>query len=142
MEEPKSAVAYRMESERSFDITSEHSDRRARARTLVVLRNCLFGKKRYQSLILNSSLNNLFNALRVAQILNTKVPDLAMVIRFVPFIIIEMLENNQAKDIVRRRVEIKLTTKPSEEDKQQPGFNPGLPKDKIEDPITDVVPRR
>ena len=118
MEEGKSAIVYRMESERAFDITTEHSERRARARTLAVLRKCLFGKKRYQNLILNSALNNLFNALRVAQILHTKVPDLAMIIRFVPFMIIEMYENNQSKNIVRRRVEIKLTTKPSEEDKQ------------------------
>lgn len=141
-EDKKNQVAYRIESERAFDITSEHSDRRARARILAVLRNCLFGKKRYQNLILNSSLNNLFNALRVAQILNSKVPDLAMIIRFTPFIIVEMMENKESNSITRRRVEIKLTTKPTEEDKQQPGYNPGTPKDKINDPIEDVVPRR
>ena len=61
---------------------------------LVILRNCLFGKKRYQNILLRTSFNNLFNALRIAQVLHSKVPDLAMIINFQEFLIVEMYDNN------------------------------------------------
>jgi hypothetical protein len=118
MEENKSKVAYRIEPEKTFDITTDHAERRARARLIISLRNSLFGKNRYQTLILNSAFNNLFNSLRVAKFLNSKVPELAMIIKFVPFIIVETLEDKTTKNITRRRIEIRLTTKPTEEDKQ------------------------
>ena len=82
-------------------------------RVIITLRNSLFGRNRYQALLLNSSLNNFFNSLRVAKFLNSKVPDLAMIIKFIPFIIVESFEDQTTKSNTRRRVEIKLTTKPS-----------------------------
>jgi hypothetical protein len=109
---------------------------------LAVLRNCLFGKKRYQILQLTCSVSNFFNALRIAKVLNSKVPDMSMIIRFIPVVIVEVYEDGTSKNITRTKIEVKLTTKPTEDDKQEAGYNPGLPKDQIQDPIEDVLPRR
>jgi hypothetical protein len=80
---------------------------------LAVLRNCLFGKKRYQILQLTCSVSNFFNTLRIAKVLNSKVPDMAMIIRFVPVVIIEVYEDGTSKNITRTKIEVKLTTKPT-----------------------------
>ena len=140
--DPKPKVLYRLESERAFEINSDHSDVRQRARMLVILRNCLFGRKRYQNIFLKTSFNNLFNALRIAQVLHSKVPDLAMIINFPEFFLVEMYDDSTSANIKRRKIEIKLTTKPTAEDQAQPGFNAGIPKDQITDPIEGVVPKR
>lgn len=75
---------------KTFEITKDHADRQIKARTIAVLRSSLFGRKRYQDIYLNCSLNNLFNALRVAQFMHLRVPNLAMIIRFSPIKIIEV----------------------------------------------------
>ena len=90
-------MAYRLESERTFNVTNEYSERRDRAKLMNILRSCLFGKKRYQNIILASGLNNFFNAIRIASILNNKVPQLAMIIKFIPFVVVEMMANGTSK---------------------------------------------
>lgn len=35
-----------------------------------------------------------------------------------------------------------MTTKPTTDDQAKPGFNPGIPKEQITDPIEGVVPKR
>lgn len=93
VEKDKPVVEYRIEPMRIFEINKEHSERKARARTLAILRSSLFGRKRYQDIYLNCSLHNLFNALRIARFLHTKVPNLALIIRFVPIKIIEVFSD-------------------------------------------------
>ncbi len=119
-EPSKPIVDYRIEPMRIIEINKEHSERSARARTLAILRSSLFGRKRYQDIYLNCSLNNMFNALRIANFLHNRVPDLALIIKLVPIKIIEVFsdgsrhESHQITD--RKRVEIKLTTQPTEAD--------------------------
>lgn len=104
---------------KTIEITKEHSDRIARARTLAILRSSLFGRKRYQDIYITCSLNNLFNALRIAEFMHRRVPDLAMIITMSPLKIIEVTVDPSKPDnphhVVtdRKRMEIKLTRQPS-----------------------------
>lgn len=83
-------VTYRIEPMKTIEVTKEHSDRTARARTLAILRSSLFGRKRYQDIYITCSLNNLFNALRIAEFMHRRVPDLSMIISMPPLKIIEV----------------------------------------------------
>ena len=42
---------------------------------------------------------------------------MAMIIRFIPFVVIEVYEDGTSKNIVRTKIEVKLTSKPTEGDK-------------------------
>ena len=74
----------------------------------------------------------------MANILQRRVEGLAMVIRFQKIhyqLFEEGSENCENKDYSIFR--IKLTRKPSEDDKADPGYNPPFSKKDLEEPITE-----
>lgn len=90
----------------------------------------LFGQKRYQNLYLSCSLNCFHLALRIANQIHQRVAGLAMIIKFENVQVLEYFsesfEGRYFDEKNYSKIVIKLTRNPTEEDKKEPGFNPGL----------------
>ena len=101
----------------------------------------LFGQKRYQNLYLSCSLNCFYYGLKIANAIHRRVAGLAMIIRFETAHVIEYYEESfEGKTYGEKKyskINIKLTRTPSAEDKNEPGYNPGLNAEDIEQPLTE-----
>jgi hypothetical protein len=90
----------------------------------------LFGSKRYQNLYLVTSLNCFYSALNIANAIHQRVAGLAMIIKFEEVNVLEYFAEEFEGQIyankIYSRIVIKLTKDPNEEDKAEPGYNPGL----------------
>ena len=96
----------------------------------------LFGQKRYQNLYLTCSLNCFYLALKIANNIHQRVAGLAMIIKFETVQVLEYflqpVQNDKYFEEKKySKIVIKLTRNPTEEDKKQPGFNPGLAKEQV-----------
>lgn len=124
-------IKYRVELEKRLEINKSYKERRNRAIALRILSYGLFGQKRFQNLYLSCSLNCFYWALQIANFLHQRVAGLAMVIKFEQVLVIEYyateLESGKTYSEQKyTKILIKLTRSPSEEDKKEPGYNPGF----------------
>ena len=121
-----------------FELNRKHRDRRERAMIIKEISFGLFGRRRYRNFYLVCTLNNLFDTLSLANILQRRVEGLAMVIRFekVKYQLFEDgSEEGEEKEYSIFR--IKLTRNPTEDDENDAGYNPALDKAKLEQQITE-----
>lgn len=131
-----------MELEKRLEINKSYKERRNRAIALRIFSYGLFGQKRFQNLYLSCSLNCFYWALQIANFLHQRVAGLAMIIKFEQVLVIEYYEaelENQKTYAEKKytKILIKLTKNPSEEDKKEPGFNPGFSSAEIKDELTE-----
>lgn len=95
----------------------------------------LFGQKRYQNLYLTCSLNCFYLALKIANNIHQRVAGLAMIIKFETVQVLEYFVNEvngkYFEEKKYSKIIIKLTRNPTEEDKKEPGFNPGLTNEQV-----------
>ena len=136
-EEPKKTT-YRVEEQKVFEMNRKHRERRERALIIKEISFGLFGRRRYRNFYLECSLNNFFDALTLANILQRRVEGLAMVVRFEK-VNYQLFEDGSDKceDKDYSIFRIKLTRSPSEADKADPGYNPAFNKADLEEPITE-----
>ena len=101
----------------------------------------LFGQKRFQNLYLSCSLNCFYWALQIATFLHRRVAGLAMIIKFDQVHVIEYYEPGTADqgyaDKKYTKILIQLTKTPTEDDKKEPGYNPGFASGDIKDELTE-----
>lgn len=102
----------------------------------------LFGQKRYQNLYLACSLNCFHLALKIANNIHQRVAGLAMIIKFETVQVLEYFLNPPVNEKYFEekkysKIVIKLTRNPTEEDKNEPGYNPGLTNDEVEEPLAE-----
>ena len=107
-----------------IEINRKHRDRRQRALLIKDISYGLFGSKRYTNIILECSLNNFYDTLSLANILQRRVEGLALIIRFdtVDFLLFEE-GSDKGEEKQYSKFAIKLTRSPSEADKAEPGYN-------------------
>ena len=130
-------VKYRVELEKRLEINKSYKERRNRATAIRILSYGLFGQKRFQNLYLSCSLNCFYWALQIAGFLHRRVAGLAMVIKFDQVHVIEYYEEGGYTDKKYTKILIKLTKNPSEDDKKEPGYNPGFASGDIKDELTE-----
>ena len=116
----------------------KHRERRERALIVKEISFGLFGRRRYRNFYLQCTLNNMYDALSLANILQRRVEGLAMVIRFEK-VQYQLFEENSDKEEDKEYsiFRIKLTREPTEADKADPGYNPAFEKKDLEEPITE-----
>ena len=81
-------------------------------------------------------MNCFYWALQIATFLHRRVAGLSMIIKFDQVHVIEYYEQGYA-DKKYTKILIKLTKTPTEEDKQEPGYNPGFASGDIKDELTE-----
>lgn len=121
-----------------MEINKSYKERRNRAIALRILSYGLFGQKRFQNLYLSCSLNCFYWALQIANFLHQRVAGLAMIIKFDQVHVIEYydadIETGKAyAEKKYTKILIKLTKNPTEEDKKEPGYNPGVKSEDMKD---------